>query len=111
MADGFHPFPNVLHGEAIITHMEDVDMMDSLHFSTKASRIDDGGVWCETPEGEKYFPADAVIYAVGQRALAEETMALYDCATLFYPVGDCVLPRNIAEANTAARVAAEDIGR
>ena len=111
MADGFHPFPNVLHGEAIITHMEEVQMMDCLHFSTKASRIDDGGVWCETAEGEKYFPADAVIYAVGQRSLAEETMALYDCATRFYPVGDCVLPRNIAEANTAARVVAEDIGR
>lgn len=109
MADGFHPFPNVLHGQAIDIKMKEEGIR--AHFSTKASRIDAGGVWCETPEGEKYFPADAVIYAVGQRARSEEAMALYDCATRFYPVGDCVLPRNIAEANTAARVVAEDIGR
>ena len=111
MADGFHPFPNVLHGEAIITQMEETKMKDCLHFSTKAARIDEGGVWCETPEGEKYFAADSVIYAVGQRALTDEATALYDCATYFYPVGDCVLPRNIGEANLAARVVAEDIGR
>lgn len=111
MADGFHPFPNVLHGEAIVTHMEERGIMDCAHFSTKAVRIDEGGVWCETPEGEKYFAADSVIYALGQKALTEETIALHDCAENFYPVGDCVLPRNIAEANTAARIVAEDIGR
>ena len=109
MADGFHPFPNVLHGQAIDIKMQEEGI--KAHFSTKASRIDEGGVWCETPEGEKYFAADSVIYAVGQRSLTEETIALYDCATYFYPVGDCVLPRNIAEANTAARIVAEDIGR
>ena len=109
MSDGFHPFPNVLHGQAIDIKMQEEGIQ--AHFSTKAARIDEGGVWCETPEGEKYYEADSVIYAVGQRALTEETMALYDCATYFYPVGDCVLPRNIAEANTAARIVAEDIGR
>ena len=108
MAEGFHPFPNVLHGQAIDIKMREEGIQ--AHFSTKAARIDEGGVWCETPEGEQYFAADSVIYAVGQRALTEETMALYDCATYFYPVGDCVLPRNIAEANAAARVIAEDIG-
>ena len=109
MADGFHPFPNVLHGQAINIKMQEEGIV--AHFSTKAARIDEGGVWCETPEGEKYFAADSVIYAVGQRSLTAETMALYDCAEYFYPVGDCVLPRNIAEANAAAKTVAEDIGR
>lgn len=109
MADGFHPFPNVLHGEAIKTQMDETGM--TANFSTKAIRIDESGVWCQTPDGEKYFAADSVIYAVGQKALMEETIALHDCADYFYPIGDCVLPRNIAEANSSARVVAEDIGR
>ena len=109
MLDGFHPFPNVLHGQAVQIKMREEGIQ--AHFSTKASRIDEGGVWCETKDGARYFPADAVIYAVGQRSLTEETMALYDCADYFYPVGDCVLPRNIPEANITARVVAEDIGR
>jgi hypothetical protein len=80
-------------------------------FSTKAEKIDETGVLCLTPEGEKHFDADTVIYAVGQKSLADETMALYDCAGRFIPVGDCVLPRNIAEATSAAYSVAKDIGR
>lgn len=109
MAEGFHPFPNILHGQAVDIKLKEEGIAP--HFSTKAVRIDEGGVWCDTPDGEQYFSADSVIYAVGQRALSDEASALHDCATRFYPVGDCVQPRNIAEANATARVVAEDIGR
>ncbi len=109
MAPAFHPFPNALHGQSIEIHMKEHGI--PAYFSTKAVKIDGGGVWCETPDGEKYFEADTVIYAVGQKPLAEETMALYDCAPAFYPVGDCLLPKNIAEANLAARSVAQLIGR
>ena len=109
MADGFIPGSNMLHVQAIEIKMKEEDFLP--HFSTKAKKIDASGVLCETPEGEKYFEADTVIYAVGQKALSEEAMALYDCAGRFYPIGDCVLPRNISEANKAGYSVAIDIGR
>ena len=109
MAPQFNVFPNVLHGNAIEIKMRE-DGIEA-HFGEKAVKIDETGVTCETGDGEKHYAADTVIYAVGQRSLTDETMALYDCADNFYPVGDCVLPRNIAEANLAARSVAEDIGR
>jgi pyruvate/2-oxoglutarate dehydrogenase complex dihydrolipoamide dehydrogenase (E3) component len=109
MAETINSFPNVLHGNAISIKMQE-DGIEA-HFSEKAVKIDRGGVWCQTADGEKYYTADTVIYAVGQKSLAQEAMALYDCAGRVYPVGDCVLPRNIAEANVAARSIAEDIGR
>ena len=55
--------------------------------------------------------ADTVIYAVGQEALADEAMALYDCAGRFYPLGDCMVPNNIADANKMGETIALDIGR
>ena len=82
-----------------------------VHLGTKALRIDANGVDCENADGPVRYEAGTVIYALGQRALAEETAALHDCATYFCPVGDCVQPRNIAEATAAARIVAEDIGR
>lgn len=109
MAERFNPGPNKLHGNAIEIKCKEEGV--TAHYSTKAARIDEGGVWCETPEGEKYFAADTVIYAVGQKARTEETKALYNCAGLYYPIGDCVRPRNIAEANLEAMAVALDIGR
>ena len=82
-----------------------------IQFNTKATKIDEGGVYAETKDGEKYFPADTVIYAVGQEALADEAMALYDCAGRFYPLGDCMVPNNIADANKMGETIALDIGR
>ncbi|MBR6951211.1 MAG: FAD-dependent oxidoreductase [Oscillospiraceae bacterium] len=109
MASSFSPFPNVLHGQAITIKMKEEGI--PAYFSTKAVTIDEGGVVCDTPDGERYFAADSVIYAVGQKPLTEETMALYDCAPMFYPIGDCIQPKNIAEANLAARSVAQLIGR
>ena len=109
MAPAFNPGPNVLHGQAITIKLQEEKI--ETFFSTKAVKIDDGGVLCQTPDGEKYYEADTVIYAVGQKALAEETAALYDCAEYFYPIGDCVLPRNISDANLAGRSVAQNIGR
>ncbi|MBR6951212.1 MAG: FAD-dependent oxidoreductase [Oscillospiraceae bacterium] len=109
MADGFIPGSNMLHVQAIEIKMREEDFLP--HFSTKAKKIDTTGVLCDTPDGEKHFDADTVIYAVGQKSLSEEAMALYDCAGRFYPIGDCVVPANISEANKAGYSVANDIGR
>lgn len=109
MAEKFNPGLNELHGFSILIKMEEEGI--PAYFSTKAVRIDDGGVWCETPEGEKYFEAETVIYAAGQKPMTEEAMALYDCAGQFHPLGDCVIPRTISEAVLVAKSVALDIGR
>ena len=100
---------NSLHGGAVMSKLGEDGI--PVHFSTKAVDITAAGVQCETPDGEAFFKADTVIYAVGQKSLAEEAMAFYDCSTYFYPIGDCVKPGTIADANLQAKSVAEDIGR
>ena len=64
-----------------------------------------------TAEGEQLYPADTVIYAVGQRPLAEEAEQFHFCAPEFYTIGDCVTPATIYQATSQAFYAARDIGR
>jgi len=109
MAPAFNPGFNFLHGQCVSIKLREEGI--PCHFSTRAESIDEGGVHCSTPEGEQYFAADTVIYAVGQKPLTAETIALSDCAARFYPVGDCAAPRTIADANMEARTVALDIGR
>ncbi len=82
-----------------------------LNLNTKAKEITDKGVLCETADGERFFEADTVIYAVGQRPLQEEAAALRFCAPEFYQIGDCVAPLNIMNATGTAFTIARDIGR
>jgi NADH dehydrogenase FAD-containing subunit len=82
-----------------------------LHLSTTALSIEKGGVRVLGPEGERLIEADTVVYAVGEAALREEALALYDRAKEFYLVGDCVKPGSIIDATQAAWQAARDIGR
>ena len=100
---------NMLHGQAVTIKLSEEKL--PLLLSTRAEEITPAGVVCTGSEGRSILPADTVVYAVGQRALYEETAALYDAAPLFFPVGDCVRPRNIAEANAEARSAALGLGR
>ena len=82
-----------------------------LHFKTKAMEINEKGVRCEAEDGDKFFEADNVIYAVGQRPLQEEALALRTCAPEFYMVGDCVVSKNIPAATSVAHDVALNIGR
>ena len=83
----------------------------AVRLSTKAKEIKDGLVVCETAEGDVTFAADNVICAVGQRPLTDEAMAFGDCAAEVFYIGDCVLPKNITDANAAAFEIARNIGR
>ena len=62
-------------------------------------------------EGEKFFEADTVIYAVGQRPMSEAALALRFCAPEFHQIGDCIIPKNITNATGSAFMIARDIGR
>ena len=121
---------NILHGLALGGEIRKSGIRVST--ATKALEITDGGVVCEytgaksTPapfmftigsfppdgtEGKVTFPADTVIYAVGQRPLREEADAMRFVVPEFYQIGDCVMPKNIYEATHQGHYVARDLSR
>jgi 2,4-dienoyl-CoA reductase-like NADH-dependent reductase (Old Yellow Enzyme family)/thioredoxin reductase len=81
-----------------------------VHTSAQALRITGDGVVVSLGGAESLFPADTVIYATGQLPLRAESLALHDCAPVFYQIGDCLAPRNIMSATQEAYTIAKDIG-
>ena len=108
MAPEMNDGGNFLHASGLRVQIRKYGI--DVHCSTKAEAISEDGVICTGPEGEIVFPADTVIYAVGQRPVSEEALALNLCAPEFYMLGDCVSPRNITAATSAAFTIARDIG-
>ena len=102
-----HPYS--MHTLALHDQIAKLGIQVSL--STRAREITEAGVEAEGPDGPRFFPADTVIFAVGQAPLQEEAAAFHDCAPEFYQLGDCAAPKNIHAATSAARRAACDIGR
>ena len=100
---------NGLHGQAINEQIR-IHKVGTA-FNTSPVEITDDGVIGRNAEGEKLYPADTVIYAVGQRPLAEEAEQFRFCAPEFYTIGDCVTPATIYQATSQAFYAARDIGR
>ncbi len=100
---------NILHQFALDVELRKYEI--GVHLETKALRISPEGVTCEAAGEERFFPADTVIYAVGQAPLANEAYALQSCAPEFYAVGDCRLPKNIMQATAMADAAVTDLGR
>ncbi len=79
--------------------------------STKVLSMDETGVQGERMGEQVHFAADTVIYAVGHRALHDDAFALSDGAPEFYPIGDCLGPKNIMNATGMAYTIAKGIGR
>ena len=100
---------NFMHGQAVMAQINASPLR--LCVSTEAVEITEEGVIGQGPEGRILFPADTVIYSVGQRSLRDETDALRSCAPEFFSVGDCNVPSNIAAAVKEGYYAARDIGR
>jgi pyruvate/2-oxoglutarate dehydrogenase complex dihydrolipoamide dehydrogenase (E3) component len=109
MAAAINDGGNHLHALAITDQFQELSI--ETHYNTTAKRIDDGGVWCDTEDGEKYIEGKSVIYAAGMSPLSAQAAALYDCAKHFHVLGDCVTPKNISSATSAAMTIARDIGR
>ena len=80
------------------------------HTSTRALRIEAGGVACTGPDGAVFYPADHVVLAAGMRARQAEAAAFAQAAPLFYQVGDCLNAKTICEANRLGFNAAMDLG-
>jgi hypothetical protein len=60
--------------------------------------------------GTRLFEADTIAYAVGQKPLWDEALALRLCAPEFHQIGDCMAPRNIYHATSTAYFIARGIG-
>jgi NADPH-dependent 2,4-dienoyl-CoA reductase/sulfur reductase-like enzyme len=108
---------NLLQGQSIRIELDRLGVR--LALGTKALEINEKGVIgapaCgtagESAEGTRLFEADTVVCAVGMKPLREEADRLRFCAPEFYQIGDCVTPKNIAEATRSAHFAALDLGR
>ncbi|MDR0839429.1 MAG: FAD-dependent oxidoreductase [Oscillospiraceae bacterium] len=110
MLDYINDGGNTLQGLAI--RLELARRGVEMNLSTKALEITDKGVIAETKDGaQKLFAADTIVYAVGQRPLADEAEALRFLAPEYHRIGDCLAPRNIVEATKAAYNITRDIGR
>jgi 2,4-dienoyl-CoA reductase-like NADH-dependent reductase (Old Yellow Enzyme family)/thioredoxin reductase len=69
----------------------------------------DGVRYKERDGSEKIAYADAVVYAVGQRANASIAEKLSGSCSWFVPVGDCVAPSQVKQATYQGFCAAMDI--
>ncbi|MCL1829262.1 MAG: NAD(P)/FAD-dependent oxidoreductase [Oscillospiraceae bacterium] len=84
---------------------------DTLRKGMLASAVSEVSRGRENAAGEKkLYEADTVIYALGRAPLRDEADAFREYAPLFYEAGDCVEPKNIYAANSAAFAIARDIG-
>ena len=102
---------NVVHSNAIREAMKATPNIRCYASTSAAYVTDEGLVVRDAVNGEYLIPADTVIYAVGQKPLTDEAYALADCAPEFYPLGDCIAPRNILAATQEAEQVVLDIGR
>jgi len=109
MLDSINDGGNILHTLGLKVELKKQKI--EVNFKTKAKEITDKGVLCETENGDKFFEADTVVYAVGQRPLQDEALALKFCAPEFYMIGDCVAPKNITNATSTAFAISRNIGR
>ena len=100
---------NILHMQGLQLELENHGI--DVHLNTRPLDISAGGVQCKTPEGDRLFEADTVIYAIGQTPMREEALALRFAAPEFHMLGDCVAPNNIVNATNGAYSMALNIGR
>jgi 2,4-dienoyl-CoA reductase-like NADH-dependent reductase (Old Yellow Enzyme family)/thioredoxin reductase len=101
--------PFSMHTLALNDQLEKLGL--KIHLSTAVTEITPKGISAKGPDGLLEIVADTVVYAVGQKPLRDEAAALRSCAPEFYPIGDCVTPKNILAATQAAWTIARDIGR
>ncbi|NTV91455.1 MAG: FAD-dependent oxidoreductase [Clostridiales bacterium] len=101
------PEANVIHKMAL--KME-LDKYVKIVTNTTGKRITEDGIICEDAEGnEVLYRADRIICSVGLKARSEAVEALRGLVDDFHVIGDCVKPRQVAQAITTAYYLAKNI--
>lgn len=109
MGRGINDGGNSCHGRAVLDMI--IQKNIPIHYNTRAEEITEKGVRCVGPEGEVFYEADTVVYAVGMAARKAEAMSFYDIAPVFHMVGDCRTSSTILNATGSAYTAAKYLGR
>ncbi len=109
MLDALNNGGNVIIQQAIDAQLAKYDIAIAL--KTKATAVKDGILEAEGPDGKVEFKADTIVYAAGRRPKSAEVRTFLDCAPRVEFLGDCKLPRVIADANREAYYIARDLGR
>lgn len=109
MTDHINDGGNFLHMLGLNVEIKNKGL--EVRLNTRAKEILEDGVICETEAGTEKFPADTVVYAVGQKPLQEEAVSLNYSAPEVYFIGDCVAPKNITEATSTAFLISRNLGR
>lgn len=109
LADRVNDGGNFLHMLGLQTELDRKKL--PILFKTTAKEITLEGVVCSGLEGEQFLPADAIVYAVGQKAYREQSLAFHSCAPEFHMIGDCIQPRNITDATSEAFMIGRNLGR
>ncbi|MBR2346102.1 MAG: hypothetical protein IKA68_00705, partial [Clostridia bacterium] len=73
---------------------------------TAVTRITEEGVYAQTPEGEKFFPADSVIVSIGSESCVEERDKFRNIAFDVINVGDCYKAADMVNATDTGNAAA-----
>ncbi len=87
-----------MHKNAMNGYMRESNI--KINVSTKAIAITEEGVLCETPEGEKLFPANTVLLAAGMKADRTVAESFYNAAPRVFETGDCIKAGRVVEAVT-----------
>ena len=99
---------NVILGQAIETQLHRLGT--TILLDTKAVEVTDSGLAVESGGETRTLPADTVIYAAGMRPRTDTVRALMDCAPIVEFLGDCRMPRVVADATREAYFIARDLG-
>jgi len=109
MGFGINSGGNSTHAQAVDDALTQNGI--AVHFNTTAVEISSEGVKCRTSEGEEFYKADTVIYAVGMKARQEAAAEFGVLAEEFAMVGECRKSSNILFATSTAYAAGKYLGR
>lgn len=109
MLDDLNNGGNVIIQQAIDAQLAKYQIPAAL--STKATAVKEGILEAEGPDGKVEFKADTIIYAAGRKPKSAEVRKFMDCADRVEFLGDCRLPRVVADATREAYYIARDLGR
>jgi len=89
--------------------MKELEKSAKLHTKTRVTKVTDDGVYAEDENGEKLYPADTVLLAVGLKPRTELVESLRNSAPDFMIIGDCLKPATVMEAIHGGYFSALDI--
>lgn len=100
----------LVHGVALKEELKKYPNMQ-ICTSTNVLEVTGEGLSVEDEKGVRTIKCDTIIYSVGQKPLTDIAIQFNDCAAEVHLLGDCLVPKNIYVATSAAYQIATDIGR